>query len=244
MSDDVAANTHLRALRESLGFKTASQFYEEHKSQLERNGISLTLYRSIENGHRRASENAARVLAKLFTSLGKHLKASDLRPRAIDEDVDVSSFVPIDAEIKMGRWQNLALDDGPLKTFQKLQAIPHVRGAAGRRALHILDESINRYAAKGDYVIYKPLTGELGDLAQYDGELLFVEIVISDLVERTVRLATLQKDGTLKLTGHSTIAKFAANPARYPCKKGAISIRGIVVAQYHEGGARTLSTEK
>jgi hypothetical protein len=165
------------------------------------------------------------------------LKFSDLYP--IDDDIHTAPDVQVVGEIRMDTWRDVALEEK--KTPQRLKGIPKT-GPGVRHALHVLDESVNKYVQPGDYAIYTPLTGAPGAPEQYDGELLYIEIVQGQLAQRSIRMAKILKSGRLELMPYSTDSKYAS-PCYYPCTQGAVAILGVVIGRYSARRSK-FSTDK
>lgn len=96
----------------------------------------------------------------------------------------------------------------------------------------ITDQSLNKIAGPGDFVIYEELANVIP--ADLDGELVYVEHIKGDERQHTVRRARLSQDGTLVLGMESTDPAFRYRRDTYPSKNTQVSVRivGIVVGTY------------
>ena len=235
MCDSPAAK--LRAARLKAGYRTVPAAFKAHEHEWP---FALSTYGSYENGTRVIPPESALVLATTFKHVG--LTFADLCPSLAE--VEGTSFVEIVGEPRMGHWVDSSLEETS-ERFGRLYGLPPKSGRDTRRALRIADESLNRYAGPGDHVIYTPLPEDPGPLERFDKQLLYLECVVGKLMERSIRLARLQNDGTLKLTAYSNVDRYTSlEPVTYPCRLGNVTLLGLVVARYSEGGPRGLSTDK
>jgi hypothetical protein len=188
---------------------------------------NYSTYVHHENGTRGSrgipKEWALRYVAA-FKKTG--LSLSDLL--GLKDDVEASIGLVIDGAVEMGVWREQTLD-GQERNTRKLK-VPPSKTKGERRALQVLDDSVNQAIAPGEYAIYRPLS-EPHDLDALVGQLLFVECVIRKMVERSIRIASMAKDGRLRLTAHSTNHKYDS-AMMYPCAQGNVTILGCVVGKY------------
>lgn len=235
MCDSPAAK--LKAARLKAGYRTVPAAFRAHEHEWP---FALSTYGSYENGTRDIPPESARVLATTFKNAG--LRFSDLCPSLAE--VEGAPFIDVVGEPRMGNWIDSSLEE-TTERFGRLYGLPSKSGRDTRRALRIADESLNKYAGPGDHVIYTPLPKDPGALDRFDGELLYLECVLGKLMERSIRIAKLQKNGSLKLTAYSNVERYTAlPPVVYPCTQGNVTLLGIVTARYSEGGPRGLSTPK
>jgi len=222
----------LKEARRKAGYHKAREAYDAHEHSWP---FKYSTYVSYENGQRPITADAARVLSATYKRAG--LKFSDLYP--IDEDIQTAPDVPVVGVIRMDTWFDIRLEDK--KTPKRLKGIPKT-GSEARHALHILDNSVNRYVEPGDFAIYTPISGDAGEPAQYDGELLYIEVVQGHLAQRSIRMAKMLKTGRLELLPYSTEAKYAT-ACFYPCTDGAVSVLGVVIGKFSQRRSR-FSTDK
>lgn len=210
----------LEAARERAGY-SVSDFAE-------RIGQKYSTYVHHENGTRNITLKAAKKYAAALQHVG--LKVSDLV--ALDEEIDMPAGVRVMGDVAMGVWRDSALDEGQPRN-RKTLPLPGGKKNESRRALHVLDDSVNKEIGQGEFAIYLPLPDDPGPLDQYAGKLLYVECAVKKLVERSIRMAVLQKDGRLKLIAHSRNPKYTGH-MMYPCSNDAVTLLGKIVGKYAE----------
>jgi hypothetical protein len=154
------------------------------------------------------------------------LSLSDLL--GLKDDVEASVGLVVMGAVEMGVWREQTLDVQERNT--RTLKVPPSKKRGERRALQVLDDSVDKLIAPGEYAIYRPLQ-EPHDLDALTGQLLFVECVVRKMVERSIRIASMHKDGRLKLTAHSRNPKFDS-VMMYPCAQGNVTLLGLVVGKY------------
>lgn len=214
-----APATKLRAAREKAGYTSAADACRYY-------GWGYAAYVHHENGTRGIPKDAAVRYAAAF---GKKtgLTVGDLL--GLQDDVEVASGVAVEGTIAMGVWRDIELDGQ--ESHRPFIKVPAAKKRGDRRALHVMDESVNKAIAPGEYAIYVPLADDPGPLENLVGELIFAECRINRLVERTIRMASLARDGRLKLTAHSNNPKFNS-VMHFPCKEGNVTLLGRIVGKY------------
>jgi hypothetical protein len=96
----------------------------------------------------------------------------------------------------------------------------------------ITDQSVNKIAGPGDFVIYEELANVIP--ADLDDKLVYVEHIKGGERQHTVRRARLCQDGTLALAMESTDPVFRYRRETYPSKNKEVRVRivGVVLGTY------------
>ncbi len=207
----------LRKARIAKGFPHAADAARAY-------GWPASTYTSHENGTRGIQVEAARRYARAFgLDSGELLGLESGRPSILKTTEDLT----IMGSTAIGIWKDTKIEEEPPR--EKLRGVP--RTAPGRRqAVQVIDESVNRSIAPGEYAIYEEISV---DPEHADGALLYIERSRDGLVERSIRRAFRLDPGRLKLIAHSTRPQFA-DPIEYPSSHGNedITILGRVVGKY------------
>jgi hypothetical protein len=214
----------LRAAREKAGYASAADACRYY-------GWGYAAYVHHENGTRGIPKDAAIRYAAAF---GKKtgLTVGDLL--GLREDVEVANGVTVEGVVAMGVWHDIELDEQ--ESHRPFIKVPRTQKPRGRRALHVMDESVNKAIAAGEYAIYVPMDGDMPPMESLAGQLVYAECRVNRLVERSIRMAQMTRDGRLKLTAHSTSPKFSS-VVYFPCKEGKVALLGRIVGKYADWDA-------
>lgn len=211
----------LKAAREEAGYDSARKAALDMK-------VNPSTYNHHENGTRGIELDVAKLYAAFFNiDIGRIFDVSGL---GSSEAADFES--PVVSEVKMGVWKSADLDIEE-RTENKLSLfLPRSRSASVRRAVEVLDESVNRSIPSGWFGLYTPLDVSIEEL---HNKLVYVEREKAGLIEHSIRRATLMPNGTLALHADSDDRRYKQDVATYPGPEDeSVRIVGRIVGKYVE----------
>lgn len=205
----------LRKARLARGFQFASELAKA-------TGWNESTYRSHENGSRPMTLAAAKRYAPF---LG--LEVTDLyRPEHIDLQVSLPTVEMI-GRAAFGIWRDTRIEKDERRTL----GMPGWGGVM-RKAVEVVDDSVNRYFVIGDFAVYEAIgPAEIEDLKS---GYVVVERSRDTLIERTIRKVRKRSD-RLELLTDSHDPKFT-EIVSYPSQREGetVTIIGRVVGRYSE----------
>ena len=213
----------LRKARAARGFRSAT-------AAAKRYGWKVPTYISHENGTRGIRgipKEAAQKYAAAFGNVSEHALMGTAT--GDDKGQGIATNVIVVGEAAMGIWRDLGLAEQPGEKHRMLS----VPGPAGRRAVRVVDDSVNLSILPGEFAVYVALNPVHPDVS--DGALVLIDRRRGGLLERSIRRVEMRSDGKMRLSTHSSVAKLA-EALSYPSPKSGdeITLVGRIIGKYVE----------
>ena len=182
-------------------------------------GFNEVTFRSHVNGTRKPNRETAALYA---ATLG--LNRNELL------DLDVRDGVTVDLpkdRAELGKWIDVEFEGTIKPQLGAVRGVPKALGQDTRRAVEVLDDSVNNRIKAGDFAVYQPVTPE--EAEEIEDGYVYVSRRRGQLEERTIRKVAKRVNGKLTLITDSSDTRYSST-ITYPssCPDEVVRIIGRV----------------